>query len=113
MHYAGAAFDLDPLYTLADKYGIPVIEDAAHAAGARAGARLLAVLLLARTHSPLRRGDALHDAPWWFYLPLLVAFSLPWVALLPSALKQAWDTRRQANIAFLLLWRLMPLIFSA
>jgi UDP-4-amino-4-deoxy-L-arabinose-oxoglutarate aminotransferase len=35
VHYAGAAFDLDPLYALADKHGIPVIEDAAHAAGTR------------------------------------------------------------------------------
>ncbi|MBN3865124.1 UDP-4-amino-4-deoxy-L-arabinose aminotransferase [Pseudomonas frederiksbergensis] len=33
VHYAGAAFDLDPLYALADKQGIAVIEDAAHAAG--------------------------------------------------------------------------------
>ncbi|AZC26694.1 MULTISPECIES: UDP-4-amino-4-deoxy-L-arabinose aminotransferase [Pseudomonas] len=33
VHYAGAAFDLDPLYALADKHGIAVIEDAAHAAG--------------------------------------------------------------------------------
>ncbi|MNM98077.1 UDP-4-amino-4-deoxy-L-arabinose--oxoglutarate aminotransferase [compost metagenome] len=35
MHYAGAAFDLDPLYALADKHGIAIIEDAAHAAGTR------------------------------------------------------------------------------
>jgi len=35
VHYAGAAFDLDPLYALADKHGIAVIEDAAHAAGTR------------------------------------------------------------------------------
>lgn len=33
VHYAGAAFDLDPLYALAARHGIPVIEDAAHAAG--------------------------------------------------------------------------------
>ena len=33
VHYAGAAFDLDPLYALADQHGIAVIEDAAHAAG--------------------------------------------------------------------------------
>jgi UDP-4-amino-4-deoxy-L-arabinose-oxoglutarate aminotransferase len=33
VHYAGAAFDLDPLYALADKHGIAVIEDAAHATG--------------------------------------------------------------------------------
>lgn len=35
VHYAGAAFDLDPLYALADQHGIAVIEDAAHAAGCR------------------------------------------------------------------------------
>ncbi|WGK93309.1 lipid IV(A) 4-amino-4-deoxy-L-arabinosyltransferase [Pseudomonas migulae] len=65
-------------------------------------------------HEHIRRfasEDAQHDAPWWFYLPLLVAFSLPWVVLLPSALRQAWQTRRQANITFLLLWLLMPLLF--
>ncbi|WP_058974549.1 UDP-4-amino-4-deoxy-L-arabinose aminotransferase [Pseudomonas syringae] len=33
VHYAGAAFDLDPLYALADRHGIKVIEDAAHATG--------------------------------------------------------------------------------
>ncbi|MGC5698777.1 UDP-4-amino-4-deoxy-L-arabinose aminotransferase [Pseudomonas sp. NFXW11] len=33
VHYAGAAFDLDPLYALAHQHGIAVIEDAAHAAG--------------------------------------------------------------------------------
>lgn len=35
VHYAGAAFDLDPLYALADKHGIAVIEDAAHSVGTR------------------------------------------------------------------------------
>lgn len=65
-------------------------------------------------HEHIRRfagDDAQHDAPWWYYLPLLVAFSMPWVALLPPALKQAWQTRRQSDIAFLLLWLLMPLFF--
>lgn len=55
--------------------------------------------------------DAQHEEPWWFYLPLLVGFSLPWAALLPSALKQAWQTRRHTSIGFLLLWMVMPLVF--
>ncbi|UIN53938.1 lipid IV(A) 4-amino-4-deoxy-L-arabinosyltransferase [Pseudomonas kribbensis] len=65
-------------------------------------------------HEHIRRfagDDAQHDAPWWFYLPLLVAFSLPWVGMLPVALKQAWQTRRETSIAFLGLWLLMPLLF--
>jgi UDP-4-amino-4-deoxy-L-arabinose-oxoglutarate aminotransferase len=33
VHYAGAALDLDPIYAVARKHGIAVIEDAAHAAG--------------------------------------------------------------------------------
>jgi 4-amino-4-deoxy-L-arabinose transferase len=57
--------------------------------------------------------DAQHSEPFWYYLPLLVAFSLPWVALLPSTVKQAWQHKRTPNIAFLLLWLLMPLaLFS-
>ena len=55
--------------------------------------------------------DAQHASPWWFYLPLLVAFSLPWVAFLPASLQQAWSTRRQAGTGFLLLWLVLPLAF--
>ncbi|AKS10038.1 lipid IV(A) 4-amino-4-deoxy-L-arabinosyltransferase [Pseudomonas trivialis] len=55
--------------------------------------------------------DAQHAEPFWYYLPLLVAFSLPWVALLPSTLKQAWLDKRSAKIGFVLLWLLMPLAF--
>ncbi len=35
VHYAGAPADIDPIYTLGEKHRIPVIEDAAHAAGTR------------------------------------------------------------------------------
>lgn len=35
VHYAGAPADLDPIYQLAEKHGITVIEDAAHAVGTR------------------------------------------------------------------------------
>ncbi|MBF6031004.1 lipid IV(A) 4-amino-4-deoxy-L-arabinosyltransferase [Pseudomonas sp. P115] len=55
--------------------------------------------------------DAQHAEPFWYYLPLLVAFSLPWVALLPSTLKQAWQAKRAPQIGFVLLWLLMPLAF--
>jgi 4-amino-4-deoxy-L-arabinose transferase len=65
-------------------------------------------------HEHIRRfasDDAQHDAPWWFYLPLLLAFSLPWAGLIPTAFKQAWQTRAQPPVVFLLLWLLMPLLF--
>ncbi|WP_426132680.1 lipid IV(A) 4-amino-4-deoxy-L-arabinosyltransferase [Pseudomonas sp. PWP3-1b2] len=55
--------------------------------------------------------DAQHAEPFWFYLPLLVAFSLPWIALLPSTFKQAWVEKRLPKTAFILLWLLMPLAF--
>lgn len=35
VHYAGAPADIDPIYALGEKHRIPVIEDAAHAAGTR------------------------------------------------------------------------------
>ena len=33
VHFAGASVDLDPMYALAERYGVPLVEDAAHAAG--------------------------------------------------------------------------------
>lgn len=57
--------------------------------------------------------NAQHLRPWWFFLPIMVAASLPWAALLPTTLAQAWNTRRQSTVGFLLLWFLLPLgIFS-
>lgn len=35
VHYAGAPLDLDPIYAVANEHGIPVVEDAAHAAGTK------------------------------------------------------------------------------
>ncbi|WPN55342.1 lipid IV(A) 4-amino-4-deoxy-L-arabinosyltransferase [Pseudomonas sp. P9_31] len=65
-------------------------------------------------HEHIRRfagEDAQHARPWWFYLPLLVASSLPWAALLPTTFVQAWQQKRQPVIGFLLLWMLLPLAF--
>ncbi|QZP31378.1 lipid IV(A) 4-amino-4-deoxy-L-arabinosyltransferase [Pseudomonas sp. DR48] len=55
--------------------------------------------------------DAQHARPWWFYLPLLLASSLPWAVLLPNTLIDGWKNKRQPVIGFLLLWMLLPLAF--
>jgi 4-amino-4-deoxy-L-arabinose transferase len=66
-------------------------------------------------HEHIRRfaagDDAQHARPWWFYLPLLFASTLPWALLLPSTLIRTWREKREAKTAFLGLWFLLPLIF--
>ncbi|MBD8570886.1 MULTISPECIES: lipid IV(A) 4-amino-4-deoxy-L-arabinosyltransferase [Pseudomonas syringae group] len=65
-------------------------------------------------HEHVRRfagEDAQHAQPVWFYLPTLIAASLPWAMLLPITFKQAWQQRRQPAIGFLLMWTLLPLAF--
>ncbi|MCQ9392977.1 lipid IV(A) 4-amino-4-deoxy-L-arabinosyltransferase [Pseudomonas viridiflava] len=65
-------------------------------------------------HEHVRRfagEDAQHAQPVWFYLPTLIAASLPWAMLLPITFKQAWQQRRQTAIGFLLMWTVLPLAF--
>ena len=66
-------------------------------------------------HEHIRRfaagDDAQHARPWWFYLPLLFASTLPWAVLLPSTLIRTWREKREAKTAFLALWFLLPLVF--
>lgn len=65
-------------------------------------------------HEHIRRfaaEDAQHTRPWWFFLPIMVVSSLPWAALLPSTLVQAWKNKTQNTTGFLLLWMLLPLVF--
>jgi 4-amino-4-deoxy-L-arabinose transferase len=55
--------------------------------------------------------NAQHAEGWWYYLPLVLVSSLPWVALLPGAFSQGFRARATPAKVYLWLWFLLPLVF--
>lgn len=54
---------------------------------------------------------AQHAAPFWFFVPMLLAGALPWAMLVVPSLKRTWRDRKQSRTAFLGLWLTMPFLF--
>lgn len=50
-----------------------------------------------------------HTKSWYFYLPMLAAYMLPWTLFLPALFRRV--DKQQALITFCWLWCLIPLVF--
>lgn len=56
-----------------------------------------------------------HVRPWWFFVPVLTAGSLPWITLLPQALIRGWRATHPAREfqpeRFLFIWATFIFVF--
>ena len=55
--------------------------------------------------------NAQHAAPFWYYLPLLLIVTIPWVFLIPSALNSLRNQWQNPLLSFSIIWFFLPLIF--
>ncbi len=56
--------------------------------------------------------DAQHVAPFWYYIPIIILGTLPWLGLLPGALCKSWRERKShPEMFFILCWFVVPFIF--
>ncbi len=56
--------------------------------------------------------NAQHREAFWFYIPVIIMGSFPWLAVAPAALKKAWlQLELRPQVIFLLCWAIIPLVF--
>lgn len=53
-----------------------------------------------------------HEEPFWFFIPIMLGGSIPWVFALPAAFRGLWVTRKgEPLIRFALCWLVFPFLF--